>query len=196
MGFTGTFVKTMLNKGWSPRIEPDCGITFVVGFNPNPFGHAFNLNPFGHALFRMGHRFGFLHVDEPHAYPKFIAANELRHYLRDEGKHITHEQTIRLPNPNGALAAIRRLGRKKWWWLVIPHNCVSFCEAILHAGGSHWTSLTNLPLLDRAINQFGAAVANAERDVEHAVGNAEKDVEKAARKVGRDVGRFFHKLFG
>ena len=61
------------------RIEVDCGITFVIGGN---------LNPFGHALFRLGGRTGYLHVDEVCAYPKFIPWFSLGTYLRDNHKRL------------------------------------------------------------------------------------------------------------
>jgi hypothetical protein len=131
-----------------PRIEHDCGITFVIGGN---------LNPFGHALFRMGRRTGYTHVDELCAYPKFIPWFSFDTYLRDNGKRILRELTIFLPHPSAALRKLRQLNGKKWPWLAIPHNCVTYCEEILQAGGSKWESVSNLPLFIQSLREAGNA---------------------------------------
>jgi hypothetical protein len=100
-----------------PRIEPDCGITFVIGGN---------LNPFGHALFRMGRRTGYTHVDELCAFPKFIPWYSFGTYLRGNHKRILRELTIALPHPLCALRKTLELNYKRWPWLGIPHNCVAY----------------------------------------------------------------------
>jgi hypothetical protein len=149
-GYTGPQIASFTEL--KPRIEPDCGITFVIGGNPNPFGHS---------LFRMGRRTGYVHVDELCDYPKFIPWFSFGTYLRENHKRILRELTIALPHPISALRKILELNYKKWPWFVIPHNCVAYCEEILHAGGSNWESISNLPLFIQSLRESGNSLRNA-----------------------------------
>jgi hypothetical protein len=114
----------------------DPGVTFVVGGNANIFGHA---------MFRLGPEIGFIHVDQIYAYPKILPASSLPRYLREHGKKVFRQESIRLPYPAKALAHIEKIRCEKWHWFGIPHNCVAFCEEILQVGGAKWEQISNLP---------------------------------------------------
>lgn len=42
---------------------------------------------------------------------------------------------------------VEQLMANKWRWLVLPNNCVSFCEEIIQAGGGTWGSYSNCPTI-------------------------------------------------
>ena len=73
-----------------------------------------------------------------------------RRYLKETGKSELRRKKIELPNPSGSLLYIERLLSEKWTWAVLPHNCVSFVEAVIEAGGGSWGSYSNCPALATA----------------------------------------------
>jgi hypothetical protein len=114
----------------------DPGVTLVIGGNPNIFGHA---------LFRFGTDIGYVHVDTFYDYPKMLPAFAFPRYLRENDKRVMRQYNVDIPRPADALRRIAALQTEKWTWLVIPHNCVAFCEEILKAGGAPWEQISNLP---------------------------------------------------
>jgi hypothetical protein len=132
-------------RAWDLRIEGDCGVTIVTGSFPNLFGHA---------LFRLGRRVGYMHVDQLYDYPSYIPYYDFDFYLKSNGKSLIYHDPIRIPNAPGALTRLQQLRMSKWVWLVVPHNCVRFCEQIIRAGGGSWFSTTNLPILSAAADSL------------------------------------------
>lgn len=127
------------------ELRSDCGVTYVNGGNPNVFGHA---------LFRFGMDVGYMHVDHIYDYPRYIKSDKFSVYLEQNGKHVMYNTNVYIPNHSGALDKVRELADKKWLWLAVPHNCVTFCETIVVAGGGDWGSYTNLPRASAAGDSF------------------------------------------
>ncbi|MFZ4546374.1 MAG: hypothetical protein ACOYN4_03010 [Bacteroidales bacterium] len=43
---------------------------------------------------------------------------------------------VQIANKNKAMKKLEELISKTWLWGVLPHNCASFVEEIIQAGGS------------------------------------------------------------
>ncbi len=112
-------------------------ITYVSGAGPNVFGHV---------LFCFGPTVGYIHVDEFYAYPKLLTPDGFNRYIGDNEKTVLHREFLAdITSSQGTLDEAERLRQIKWLWAIVPHNCVCFAEQIVQAGGSKWTSKSNLP---------------------------------------------------
>lgn len=52
------------------------------------------------------------------------------------GKHEIRRKIVPISDPLGAHRKLEELLAKRWQWLLLPNNCVSFVEEIVLAGGS------------------------------------------------------------
>src|SRR5262249_62299574 len=128
-------------------------------------GSGSGRNVFGHAILCVD-QMGYLHVDHPYGYPKVLLNHEeFARYLREEGKEEWIREKVEVPNPAGARARALELLGKRWAWLIVPHNCVAFCETILQAGGADYGSYSNLPLIKSAPRRMERALDQLERDI-------------------------------
>jgi hypothetical protein len=83
-------------------------------------------------------------------YPMYMNDSGYRRYLKEAGKRELRRRKVDLPNPAGAELFVERLLSDKWLWAVLPHNCVSFVEEVINAGGGTWGSYSNCPALATA----------------------------------------------
>ena len=56
---------------------------------------------------------------------------------------------VSLTNPNAAMLKLEDLLSAKCTWGVLPHNCASFVEDIVQAGGNSAGLYTNCPTLEK-----------------------------------------------
>ena len=94
-------------------------------------------NPCGHLILNVGGRNGvYLHVAGIHDYPRYMNEEGYQRYLRENGKREIRRTPVRITDINAAMLKLEYLLASKWTWGVLPHNCASFVEEIVQAGGS------------------------------------------------------------
>jgi hypothetical protein len=105
---------------------------------------GYGINFCGHTLLCTGGGWYF-HVAGKYDVPRFMREDGYMRYLRENGKHEIRRWIVKIPNPAGAHAKLEELLAKQWRWLVLPHNCVSFVEEVVKAGGSDSGMYFNCP---------------------------------------------------
>lgn len=95
------------------------------------------LNPCGHMILNVGGRTGYyMHVAGARDYPRYMNEQGYRRYLEENGKHEIRRTPVKITNVNAAMLKLEELLAAKWNWGVLPHNCASFVEEVVQAGGS------------------------------------------------------------
>lgn len=69
-------------------------------------------------------------------------------YLKENGKREIRRWKVTIPNPVGAHHKLEELLAKQWLWFLLAHNCVSFVEDIVRAGGSKAGMYFNCPTVE------------------------------------------------
>lgn len=143
------FEGNVLNSCGTVNVDfSDVSIVAVSGDGPNVCGHLL--------LYASNGGGYYFHVTgDPNAsgplrlrgYPMYMTEADYRRYLKETGKRELRRRSLKLPNPAGAYLYLESLLAEKWTWAVLPHNCVSFVEAVLSAGGGDWSSYSNCPAL-------------------------------------------------
>ena len=104
------------------------------------------INACGHLLLYVPSGGGYyFHVAGVHEAPRYMTESGYRRYLTESGKRELRRRSLRLPDPAGAYLHLEGLLAEKWFWGAVPHNCVSFVEEIISAGGGDWGSYSNCP---------------------------------------------------
>ena len=107
-------------------------------------GHP--VNPCGHAILRAGHYY--FHIDGPVEHPWYLDEAGFKRYLNENDKTVERRILAVLPNPDGARRKMDQLMANDWRWWGVLHNCATFVEEILAAGGwPHLRSYGNCPKL-------------------------------------------------
>lgn len=106
-----------------------------------------SINFCGHTLLHTAGDWYF-HVAGPNDVPKFMRADGYKRYLKENGKHEIRRWNITIPNPSGSHRKLEELLAKQWLWGVLPHNCASFVEEVVHAGGSKAGMYFNCPSVE------------------------------------------------
>lgn len=106
------------------------------------------INICGHTLLHVGDAWYF-HVAGVYAIPRFMHESGYQRYLKENGKREIRRWIVDLPNPKGAHLKLHELLKKPWLWAVLPHNCASFVEEIVKAGGSKAGMYLNCPTAER-----------------------------------------------
>jgi hypothetical protein len=83
-------------------------------------------------------------------YPMYMSETGYRRYLKETKKMELRRRSVTLPNPAGAYLYLESLLAEKWTWKVLPDNCVTFVEEVVHAGGGNWGSYSNCPTIATA----------------------------------------------
>ena len=103
-------------------------------------------NVCGHLLLYVNSGGGYyFHVAEIHGQPRYMDAAGYRRYLSESGKSEVRRVFVPISNPDAALRYLQGLMAGNWTWLMIPNNCVAFCEEVIKAGGGEWSSWSNCP---------------------------------------------------
>ncbi len=107
-----------------------------------------SVNPCGHALLYVGGGFGhYFHVPGlPRFYerPFYFSGSDYQRYLSSGGTREVGRKSIAIPCPANAEAKLYELMEKKWTYLLLPSNCVSFIDSVARAGGNFW-DMSNCP---------------------------------------------------
>jgi hypothetical protein len=69
-----------------------------------------------------------------------------RGYLAEAAKQELFRREVHLPDPEGAQRKLEELSARRWLWLGIPNNCVSYVEELFRAGGANEAILSNCPV--------------------------------------------------
>ncbi len=112
----------------------------VSGAGPNFCGHLI-LNVGG-----MGGKY--FHVAGVRTFPMQMTEDGYRRYLKENGKKELKRFKVTITNPQAAMLKLEQLTSAKWTWGVLPHNCASFVEEVVKAGGSPAGLYTNCPALE------------------------------------------------
>ena len=102
------------------------------------------VNACGHTLLHIGDSW-YVHIAGVYKMPKFMHESGYMRYLKENGKREIRRWNIKLPNPQGAYGKLEELIGKPWLWGVLPHNCASFVEEVVRAGGSKAGMYFNCP---------------------------------------------------
>ena len=106
-------------------------------------------NPCGHAILNAGGFAGwYFHVAGRYIVPRYMRPNDYKRYLTENGKHEIRRTVVKIPNPIGAHRKLEELLSTPWFWGGLPHNCASFLEAVVQAGGSKAGLYFNCPTLE------------------------------------------------
>jgi hypothetical protein len=100
----------------------------------------------GHMLLNlMGKQGWYFHVARVYDYPRIMGFAGYKKYLKENSKKEVNRRKIKVPKPEGSIKRLEELMGKKWLWGVLPHNCASFVETIVQAGGSDFGLISNCP---------------------------------------------------
>lgn len=102
------------------------------------------INFCGHALLHTTHDWYF-HVAGRYDYPKFMREHGYKRYLRENGKREIRRWIVSIRDPGAAHRKLKELLAKQWFWGGAIHNCVSFVEEVVQAGGSDAGMIINCP---------------------------------------------------
>lgn len=118
---------------------------------PSDFKHACAVivsgagaNFCGHTLLHTTHDWYF-HVSGHYDYPKFMNEGGYQRYLKENAKREIRRWLVPIRDPAAAHRKLEELLAKQWFWGGAVHNCVSFVEEVVNAGGSNAGMLINCP---------------------------------------------------
>lgn len=81
-----------------------------------------------------------------YAYPKFMRGDKsYNRYLRENKKRELRRLDAKITNSSGAYKKLMDLMAEKYFWKVLPDNCVTFTREIIRAGGGDLKVLLNCP---------------------------------------------------
>jgi hypothetical protein len=93
-------------------------------------------NTWGHMLLNTGGIGGtYFQVAGVHVCPRYMNEAGYRRYLKETGKHEIRRFSVRIAKPDAAQLKLEELLSKPWTWWGVVHNCESFAEEIIVAGG-------------------------------------------------------------
>jgi hypothetical protein len=103
----------------------------------------------GHLILNVGGVGGYyFHVAGVRTEPRVMTKDGYRRYLKETGKKELKRFKVTISNPNFAMFKLEQLTSEKWTWGVLPHNCASFVEEVVRAGGSVAGLYSNCPALE------------------------------------------------
>jgi hypothetical protein len=95
----------------------------------------------------------YFHVAGMYGYPFYMDEAGYRRYKKENRKRELRRYKLSLPKPDEAARYLEETMSQEWLWAVLPHNCVAFCEGVIRAGGSEWSSYSNCPALATEVPQ-------------------------------------------
>jgi hypothetical protein len=90
----------------------------------------------------------YVHIAGFYKVPKFMHESGYKRYLKENGKREIRRWIVKLPNPQGAHKKLHELIEKPWLWGIVAHNCASFVEEVVQAGGSKAGVYLNCPIAE------------------------------------------------
>jgi len=104
----------------------------------------------GHMLLNVGGKIGvYMHVAGLRTQPRRMNEDGYRRYLKEAGKRELKRFGVTISRPAAAMQKVEQLLATDWTWGVLPHNCASFVEEVVAAGGSSAGLYWNCPALER-----------------------------------------------
>lgn len=91
-------------------------------------------NPCGHALLRVGT--DTFHISGLRRRPYYLSHAGYSHYLRENGKRQLRSDRVLITKPERAQEKLEELTAHPWVWGAIAHNCSTFVEEVIQAGGA------------------------------------------------------------
>lgn len=88
----------------------------------------------GHMILHAGNHYFHVAGGVRHR-PLYMDEVGYQRYLKENAKQEYGRKTILVPKPGAALYEMEVLLANQWIWLGAAHNCVTFVEKILNAGG-------------------------------------------------------------
>lgn len=99
----------------------------VSGDGPNKWGHMLlNTGGVGGMYFQVA---GVI------TRPRYMNEAGYKRYLKDTGKTELRRFPVVIPHPEASQLRLDQLLNEKWTWGAVVHNCESFVEEIIVAGG-------------------------------------------------------------
>ena len=93
-------------------------------------------NPYNHMLLNTGGVGGwYFQVAGVHTRPRYMDEAGYQRYLHETGKTELRRFPLHLTNPAGAQLKLEELTARPWTWWMVRHNCETFVEEIVRAGG-------------------------------------------------------------
>jgi hypothetical protein len=93
-------------------------------------------NTWGHMLLNTGGKGGtYFQVAGVHKRPRYMTEPGYQIYLRETKKRELKRFVVNLRDPDAAQLKLEELLSKPWAWWVVVHNCETFAEEIIVAGG-------------------------------------------------------------
>lgn len=137
----------------------DAYIVAVSGDDPKLCGHLLiHSRKGGGYYFHVTGDPGARGIGRRRGFPMYMNDAGYRRYLEEAGKTELLRRPVDLPHPAGAMLYVEKLLAGKWTWAVLPHNCVSFVEAVIDAGGGHWGSGSHCPAPATADNSVSRRI--------------------------------------
>ena len=104
----------------------------------------------GHLILNVGGIGGmYFHVTGVRTFPRQMTEDGYRRYLKENGKKELKRFSVTMSNPMKAMLKIEELLSVTWTWGILPHNCASFVEDVVQAGGSTAGLYSNCPALEK-----------------------------------------------
>jgi hypothetical protein len=104
----------------------------------------------GHLILNIGGKIGvYVHVAGLRTEPRKMDEDGYRRYLKETAKKELRRFPVSISYPARAMLKLEQLLSEKWTWGVLPHNCASFVEEIVGAGGSSAGLFWNCPALEQ-----------------------------------------------
>jgi len=123
---------------------------------PYDFGQAYAVvvsgsgpNVCGHLILNTGGKGGdYFHVAGVRTFPRHMTEPGYQRYLKENHKRELKRFKVAIPNGLAAMLKLDELLAATWTWGVLPHNCASFVEEVVQAGGSSAGLYSNCPALE------------------------------------------------
>jgi len=127
----------------------------VSGSGPNFCGHAL--------LHVDGHYF---HIAGVNDFPKYMPEAGYQRYLRENDKEELGRYFKHLPDRTAAQVKLNQLMAEKWLWGALPHNCITFVEQVMQAGGNtNFGSISNCPTLQISKESWNRDIEQVRRQI-------------------------------
>lgn len=107
-----------------------------------------SVNKCGHVLLNLGGKGGhYLHIADWQRRPFYLDESHYQTYLAVNHKTEIKRYRMSVPFPHHALTKMEQLISREWQHLIAWHNCATFVEMILKAGGVPFSIVANCPTL-------------------------------------------------
>lgn len=127
-------------------------------------------NPCGHVLLSVGGGFGHYFqytTASVYGYATYIdSESNFQRYLLENKKSELSRKKLTIPDSKKAEERLTKLMNNKWAYGLVVHNCATFVEEVVKAGGNFWDFPDSCPSAGIKMRNwldqvFGPSVTNA-----------------------------------